>query len=327
MLSGLLRVAQQSGAAAAVQRVGADEIELRQRLVDQRAELHVGRLEVLPASSRCRCGSGARPGPPPSRSIACGAAVGRSVGTIVARHSSSSVPLTMRRLSASSSLRSVACALTSVCRRVASSAWACTTSIGAIVPISTRERLSADQLRRQVQRRLRRIHRLARVDQFPIGVADLRHRARRRRLEGDLGDVLRDPVRLHQRAVLVDFEVLQQWLDVLRPEARLIAGIDGRIRRIAGGTLVGEVHRIVAAALPHVLRESTRPVLRVLRDAVAAGEEVRVQLHRALVAERRRQVRLVVGEVRRDRQIPCFRRDALARQRQVLVEGAGHGLL
>ena len=78
-----------------------------------------------------------------SRSTACGAAVGRSVGTIVARHSSSSVPLTMRRLSASSSLRSVACALTSVCRRVASSACACTTSIGAMVPISTRERLSA----------------------------------------------------------------------------------------------------------------------------------------------------------------------------------------
>ena len=233
----------------------------------------------------------------------------------------------MRRLSASSSLRSVACALTSVCRRVASSAWACTTSIGRHRADLDARAVVRHQLRRQVQRRLRRIHRLAGVDQFPIGVADLRHRARRRRLEGDLGDVLRDPVRLHQRAVLVDFEVLQQRLDVLRPEARLIAGIDGRIRRIAGGTLVGEVHRIVAAALPHVLRESTRPVLRVLRDAVAAGEEVRVQLHRALVAERRRQVRLVVGEVRRDRQIPCFRRDALARQRQVLVEGAGHGLL
>ena len=44
----ILRVALQTSAAAAVQRVGTDEVELRQRLVDQRAELHVGRLEVLP---------------------------------------------------------------------------------------------------------------------------------------------------------------------------------------------------------------------------------------------------------------------------------------
>jgi hypothetical protein len=69
------------------------------------------------------------------------------------------------------------------------------------------------------------------------------------------GDVLRDLFDCTS-AVLVDFKVLQQWLDVLRPEARLIAGIDGRIRRIAGGTLVAKF----TVQLPppfHVLREST----------------------------------------------------------------------
>ncbi len=79
----------------------------------------------------------------PSRSIGSGAGDGRSTGLIVERHISSSVPLTIRRFSASSLLRSVACATTSCWRRVASSAWACTMSIGAIVPISTRARLSA----------------------------------------------------------------------------------------------------------------------------------------------------------------------------------------
>jgi hypothetical protein len=61
---------------------------------------------------------------------------------MVAGHSSSSVPLTMSRLSASSLVLNVAWALTSCCRRFASSACAWTMSMGAMVPISTRERLS-----------------------------------------------------------------------------------------------------------------------------------------------------------------------------------------
>ena len=43
-------------------------------------------------------------------------------------------------------VRTVACACTSVCRRVACSAWAMTTSIGASVPISTRDWLSCTSL-------------------------------------------------------------------------------------------------------------------------------------------------------------------------------------
>ena len=49
----------------------------------------------------------------------------------------------------------------------------------------------ADQLRRQVERRLRRVHGLTRVDQFPVRVPHLRHGARRRRLQVQLRGVLR----------------------------------------------------------------------------------------------------------------------------------------
>ena len=57
-------------------------------------------------------------------------------------HSGSFVPLTISRLSESSAVRIVAVAVVSICWRVASSASACTTSIGAIVPTSTRILLS-----------------------------------------------------------------------------------------------------------------------------------------------------------------------------------------
>ena len=63
---------------------------------------------------------------------------GRSVGFSEDVHSGSSVPLTINRFNASSEVRNVACACTSVWRRVASSACAVTISIGASVPISTR---------------------------------------------------------------------------------------------------------------------------------------------------------------------------------------------
>lgn len=77
-----------------------------------------------------------------SRLIGSGVAAGRSTGLIEAAHSGSSVPLTIRRFSASSVVRTDACACTSASRRLACSACAVTMSIGARVPISTRAWLS-----------------------------------------------------------------------------------------------------------------------------------------------------------------------------------------
>ena len=77
-----------------------------------------------------------------SRLIGSGAVDGRSTGFSDEVQSGSSVPLTINRLSDSSDVLTVACDCTSVLRRDAASAWADTTSIGASVPISTRDWLS-----------------------------------------------------------------------------------------------------------------------------------------------------------------------------------------
>ena len=63
-----------------------------------------------------------------------------------ARHIGSSVPLTISRFSDSSAVLIVASACASACRRVAASASDCTTSSGAMVPTSTRARLSCTSL-------------------------------------------------------------------------------------------------------------------------------------------------------------------------------------
>jgi hypothetical protein len=79
-------------------------------------------------------------------SIASGRKSGRSVGSIAASQFGSSVPLTMRRFSTSSVVRRAVWAVTSAWRRVACSDRACTTSMGAIVPTSTRVWLSCTSL-------------------------------------------------------------------------------------------------------------------------------------------------------------------------------------
>ncbi len=77
-----------------------------------------------------------------STSIGSGRNSGRSVGSRLAFQFASCVPPTMRRFNASSVVRRVASACTSVCLRVACSDCAWTTSIGAMVPTSTRVWLS-----------------------------------------------------------------------------------------------------------------------------------------------------------------------------------------
>ena len=72
-----------------------------------------------------------------ARSTGSGRKSGRSTGSIVDVHSGSVVPLTMSRFSAISAVRRVPSAVTSACRCCAACDCACTTSIGAIVPIST----------------------------------------------------------------------------------------------------------------------------------------------------------------------------------------------
>ena len=83
---------------------------------------------VLLASARCVA---------VDRSIGSGRKSGRSTGSIVDVHSGSDVPLTMSRFSAISAVRRVPSAVTSACRCCAACDCACTTSMGAMVPIST----------------------------------------------------------------------------------------------------------------------------------------------------------------------------------------------
>ncbi len=124
-----------------------------------------------------------------SRSIASATAVGRSTAFSADVQTGSSVPLTISRLRASSLFCSVASALTTAWRRVACSACACTMSIGAIVPISTRERLSFTSCVARSSEARCVLEVQLREDQLPVRVADLRRRARDGRLEIELGDV------------------------------------------------------------------------------------------------------------------------------------------
>ena len=109
--------------------------------------------------------------------------------TIVAFHRSSSVPPTIRRFSASSLVRRVASAVTSACRRVASSACAWTTSIGAMVPISTLARLSCTSFDESSRLRLRRFDVVDPEDEVPVGVADRRFGDGQRRAQVEIGDL------------------------------------------------------------------------------------------------------------------------------------------
>ena len=125
------------------------------------------------------------------------------------------MPLTISRFSASSAVRIVAVAVVSACWRVASSASACTTSIGAIVPTSTRILLSDKQLRRERQRLPGDIDRLNREHVIPVRRTDSRQRVGRPRLQIQLGVVAVDDRRLHLLPGLIDAEPTQQWLGVV----------------------------------------------------------------------------------------------------------------
>ncbi len=207
-------------AAASVQPVDADRFNVGSDWLRQAAQGDVGRVDGLFLASGGRSGSPARCGRRPrGRSPRC-SSPGRSVALSDAVHIGSSVPLTMRRLSASSLFWSVASALTSVCRRVASSACACTMSIGAMVPISTRARLSCTSFddRSSAARWFSRFR--MRVGELPIGVPHLRHRARGRGLQIELGLVLLDGGRQERRPRVVDLEVREQRLRVGAPGSR-----------------------------------------------------------------------------------------------------------
>ena len=128
--------------------------------------------------------------------------------------SGSLVPLTMRRLSESSAVRIVAVAVVKVCCRVASSASACTTSIGAIVPTSTRILLSESSFDASASDCFAHVDGLDGKDVVPIRAAHGGQRIRRARLQIQLGVVAADECRLDLLARLVDPEAAQQRLRV-----------------------------------------------------------------------------------------------------------------
>ena len=140
--------------AAALQAVVRDQVELRHRLVAQvlhrEVDVAVSRLFLATAdvgAVRERCANGA------SRSIGSARRrrpVGRvNRGTPQLVVGSADDQTLQRELVGTDAWPA---AVTTACRRVASSACACTTSIGAMVPISTRDWLSATSLRRQFER-------------------------------------------------------------------------------------------------------------------------------------------------------------------------------
>ena len=142
-----------------------------------------------------------------------------AIDRIESRRSSSGrcVPPTISRLSASSAVRIVACAATRFCRAVAACDCAWTTSIGAIVPTSTRVWLSLHELIGQIDRLLRHVHRLHGEHVIPVRVADVRQRVRYRRAQLHVGDVAVDLGDGELLARRVDPEAAQQRLRVRDP--------------------------------------------------------------------------------------------------------------
>ena len=135
-------------------------------------ELPARRLEVGAGRERAAYRGRRRRSAPTSRSAGRPARWSRV-------HSGSSVPLTISRFSASSAVPARRrCLRHRLAARRPASACACTTSSGASVPTSTRAWLSSTSLRRQRQRPLGHVGRLNRVDQIPVGVADVGERPR-----------------------------------------------------------------------------------------------------------------------------------------------------
>ena len=163
----------------------------------------------------------------PSMSVGAGSSEGRSIGCSSCRHSGSSVPLTMKRLSASSAVCSVASAdgqrLPPVGRF----------GLG-LDDVERRERADFDarlvvfdELVGELQRALGHVNGAAGEHEIPVGVAHVGQRlrdGRAQRLFGNLTVDLRDRKLLPR---LIDEQPAQQRLRVGRRQARRERRVEG----------------------------------------------------------------------------------------------------
>ena len=94
-------------------------------------------------------------------------------------------------------------------------------SSGAIVPISTRARLSRNELLRELQRLPLHGEVVDGEDEIPIGVLDVARGDRDRLLQLHVGDLAVLPADEHLLARRVDLEVAQQRLRVVERDRRV----------------------------------------------------------------------------------------------------------
>ena len=167
-----------------------------------------------------RCGSPSALRTAASRSIGSSPGAGRSVALIDAVHSGSSVPLTIRRFSASSVFCSDRFGVDEVLapRRLFRLR---------LHDVDRRHRADLDagpvvlhQLRREVERGALVLQVQDGEDEIPVGVAHLRHRARGRRLQIELRQVLLNRGRQQVGPSLVDLAVGQDRLGDRPPGTR-----------------------------------------------------------------------------------------------------------
>ena len=111
------------------------------------------------------------------------------------------------------------CAMIRFCLAVATELLACTTVMGARVPISTCFCVVGEGLVRQFQRSLLHLHVLVGVDQVPVDVLDLRHRLHDLVLVGGVHDGAVIASDADPAQVGVETEALQQVLPQLEAEA------------------------------------------------------------------------------------------------------------
>ena len=177
----------------------------------------------------------------------------------------------------------------SSCSRDATSASACTMSIGASVPTSTRMRLSSSSLRASSSDRRRHLQLVDGVDVVPVGVADVGQRVGDGRPQLQLADVAVDPGDAQLRARRVGAEVAQQRLDEQRRERR----VELRVERVeAAGRILAavvEADREVAAAPRQQLRAAEVERRLIVLDGLRADQLIGRELGDVVLADGRRQ--------------------------------------
>ena len=264
-------------------------------------------------------------------SIGSGRNSGRSVGSSVAFQFGSWVPSTISRFSASSAVRCVDAAATRFWRRVAASDCAWTTSIGAIVPTSTRVWLSCTSLLGQVERLLRDLDRLDREHVVPVGVADVRERVGNRGAKLDVGDVAVDARHRELLPCVVRPKSAEQRLRVLPGPVRGVRRIEEIVQAVRRHPAVIELDGNVAAAPGNALRDSGVVSCRVVDDARARGvgttECVRRRVRLRLREHGRRERRVIDRTDAGDRDVVDLGVQALDCDVEISFERELHGIV